>query len=355
MSSLRPTITGKNAELIKNPETLENHVKTDTLTIKNKTVNGADFDDRNLQNILISNSTLIQYWHRNGSLLNSSFENVDFDVGSFTKSTLTNVTFENADLTDIGFIGTTFIDVTFKNCKFQGNKFLGIKGKVTFIDSDLDSVDFHEAQAAITLINSKVHNTFNPRLQTFTNQQVGASIDMTDTTLYDLQIGGTLTHVKARGGAITKVGIGDNIKEVVFDNVRLEMSMGGVVDTLIIRDSLSNRMGIGEMKINNLIIEDCQPTFSLSLTDGQYNAISIDNCNMESFKPWSITANQLHISDSNFQNTIMSDSKINHLTLKNVTFENGKFDNAMAKESDLSGVKLGGGEFNMAGSNIPLQ
>ncbi len=353
MSSLKPELTGKTADLLKDKTALETY--NQPINIKNKTLTKFHIDEHDVKNLHINNSILKKYAHRKSKIQNSSYIKTDFQAASFSDSTLINVSFEDSTFSKVGFIDTTFIDVTFKNCKFQGNKFLGIKGKVTFIDSDLDSVDFHEAQAAITLINSKVHNTFNPRLQTFTNQKVGASIDMTDTTLYDLQIGGTLTHVKVQGGAITKVGIGDNIKEVVFDNVRLEMSMGGVVDTLTIRDSLSNRMGIGEMKINNLIIEDCQPTFSLSLTDGQYNAINIDNCNMESFKPWSITANQLHISDSTFQNTIMSDSKINHLTLKNVTFENGKFDNAMAKETELSGVKLGGGEFNMAGSNIPLQ
>jgi hypothetical protein len=42
--------------------------------------------------------------------------------------------------------------------------------------------------------------------------------------------------------------------------------------------------------------------------------------------------------------------------MNNVVFENAKFDNAIAKDSKINNVKLAeGGEFNLSGTNIPLQ
>ena len=348
-------LTEKLKTLFDNPEKLSTFSKTEPVIVKNRLVKDYNINKQSYSNFQFTDTDVHGLFIENATMTNATFKGGDYAGLFFSDSRLTNVTFENITFSDAVFSSATLVDVTFKNCNIIDSLFMKTKGKVTFIDSDLDSVDFHEAQAAITLINSKVHSTFNPRIQTFTNQQPGASIDMTDTTLNDVKVGGTLTHFKATGGEIIDTVIGNKIKTVQFDNVSIDLAMVGSIGDLTVSNSTLTRFAIGEMKINSITIDDCQPSELLSLTDGNYASLTIQNCAITTFKPWSITANELYITDSEFQNTIMSDSKINQLTLKNVTFENGKFDNAMAKESDLSGVKLGGGEFNMAGSNIPLQ
>ena len=225
-------ISGKNAELIKNPSQLEDYVKTKSFVVKNKIIKGADFDHRHMQNFDIENAQITQYWNRYGSFSNSIFKDVSINTGSYTEATITNVVYESVSFTDVGFIDTKMVNVTFKNCTFNDSKFSGLKGKAKFINSTLNAPDFYENEAILEFENSTITNESNPREEMFGAQKLPASIHLKDSTLIGANFTGTLTSFTASGGQIIDTGLGDRINNVTLDHVKVDIAMGGTIQEL---------------------------------------------------------------------------------------------------------------------------
>ena len=169
MNTDKKLLDGELNALFEAPDKLSTYSQQHTVLVKNRLVKEYTLDNNKYSQFNFENSDVHGLFIEDATLTNSTFVNGNYAGLIMAKSTLTNVSFENIAFIDAVFNGTTLINVTFKNCKIIDSVFVNSKGKVTFIDSELDSVDFHEAQAAITLINSRVHNTTNPRNQTFTN------------------------------------------------------------------------------------------------------------------------------------------------------------------------------------------
>ena len=362
MSPFKTEISGKNAELIKNPIQLEDYVKGKPFVVKNKIIKGADFDHRHIQNFDIEGSQITQYWNRYGTFSNSIFKDSSIDTGSFTESTITNVTYENVTFTDVGFIDTTMVNVTFKNCTFNESKFSGLKGKAKFIHSTLNAPDFYENEAILEFDNSTISNASNPRVSGFDMQKLPAAIYLKDSKLLGsstsgpIRVGGNLTAFKANGGSIVNVGLGDSIKEVDLRHTSLDISTGGNIENLLIEQSQIIRLGIGDTRINQITISDCQaPVNLLSLIDGKFHHLDITNCTIHKFEPWSASGAIVDIRNSTLIDSNFQDAKLGELTLNNVTVGNINLTNAQAGHVNTNKVSFTpNSQLKDSGSNIKL-
>ncbi|MEJ2452163.1 MAG: pentapeptide repeat-containing protein, partial [Gammaproteobacteria bacterium] len=355
MTDTKKPLASKWDALFKNPKQLEQASKSERVVIKNALIKTYNISDITLANAVFENNDFVDFVMKRGHYSNLLFKGGSIYDAGFADSTLINVTFEGVTIEDVDFISATLQNVTFKNCKIARARIRNLKkSQVTFINTQVLDSEFFDSE----VIFKAEHSSFDlaqAQYGTFENMQPGSSIELIDTSLHDANVGGTLSSFKAKGGSIIEVGIGDNIKAVVLDDVKLNASLEGNIESVTIQNSELESLAIAKNS-NDVLIEDCKISNILSMIDGKYTSLSINNCNLNLFEPWSITANHLVISNSRFINTTMSDSKVNHLIMNNVVFENAKFDNAIAKDSKINNVKLAeGGEFNLSGTNIPLQ
>ena len=355
----KPELTGEKAELLKNKQALASH--TAPITISGRTLTKFHIDENNVQNLHIKNSDLIKYAHRRSHIANSTFMGVKFDIASFSDSTLTNVTFEDSTFNEVGFIDTTMVNVTFKNCTFNDNKFSGLKGQAKFINSTLNAPDFYESQAILDFENSTITNKTNPHVNVFDVQKLPAAIYLKEShilgesTSGPIIVGGTLAAFKATGGSLMNVGMGDNIKDVVFSHMKLAMSMRGNYDSITIDHSQFVRFGIGDT-INHLSVSDCVPSHRFALGSGtKVQTLSLSQCELQEFAPHRSLITSMDIRNTSLGLFDLQSTKLKDITLNAVRLTQADLTNAQAEHVTVDNIVLNpGGSVKDTGSNIKL-
>ena len=355
-------LSGEQEKLFRQPEELSKQSFIKPIKIKNRILHKYNVSGYPYQNISFEGNDIYNFRFNSSTLTNVSFEKGELTGIFFNDANLVSVTFENLTITDGTFIDTKFGNVVFKNCTLNNPAFGGAKGKIKFIHSTLNAPDFYQAQAILDFESSTITNQTNPQEEIFRAQKLPAAIYLKDSHILGesnsgpIIVGGTLTAFKASGGSLVNVGIGDNIKEVELRHTTLDISTGGNIDILLVDQSQITRLGIGDTRINQITLSDCQtPVNLLSLIDGKFQHLDITNCTIRKFEPWSASGAYVDIRNSTLVDANFQDAKLGELLLKNVTIQNINLKNAHANKFTSDRVTLSvNAQVQDAGSNIKL-
>jgi uncharacterized protein YjbI with pentapeptide repeats len=354
MDNEKKALDGNLKQLFEHPAELSKKSSYSNIVVNQRLVKNYHIDNEKYQNFHFENSDVHGLFIENATLSNSSFKSVSYADIFFSNSTLTNVTFENINFIDAIFTGAKLVNVTFKNCKIIDSLFSDIKGKVTYMNTEIDSVKFRDSRAALKFINSKIHNTTNPRIKIFNALKDGTSIDMFDTTLTDATVSGTLTHFKAKGGAIIDTGLGDTISDVILDDVTLDMSMGGTINNLRVVNSTIKRLAIGE-NINTVNISDCKMANVIAMISTKIDNVNLEDCSMKQFLPIKSQLRHFSLRDSNITMADFHNSYFHDFDVSNVVFNEINIEDTLAANTNINKLRFSGDHtVKDTGSNIKL-
>jgi uncharacterized protein YjbI with pentapeptide repeats len=295
----------------------------------------ADFTNKLLTNIIISNENL---------------ENV-----SFKYSKLNNVTFENTNLSNANFEHSSIADANYKDCiLFKVTFDSCIIKYVNFAKVDLESSNFNNAQLNKTnFIDSFLHKA------TFINSSFGISEDQSESYYkmskyynFDFKrhdFSDSLNKFCSIFGSSFR---GSTLTDVIFNNANLqfinlsasECSNATFKDTTII-SSVMDQTILGESNFMNCTL------MIISIKDSYFGNAILKNTKIMASDMYSCSFSDSNLNDVNFLNVNLGDSTFHSSKINNTTFDRVALDGSDLSLADISNsslkmVKLNNSNFN---------